>query len=340
MFGSTILEVGIGVVFTFLTVSLICGSVTETVASVMSWRSKTLMAGIQKMVNDQNGDGLALQLYNSALVHPRGNGEATSLGDIEQPPSYIDPKHFAQALLETVTAGKSTFPDISNAIAAMPESQLKTLLATLVTHANADLTTLRNNVASWFDAGMDRVTGEYKRRTQLWCFAIGFVIAAFLNIDTLHVAQVLWQNPNLAKGIAVHSEPTAQDALKAFQSATLPLGWTAERSAVWSNWCQDFAHFRPCAMQVFGWALTAGSTLFGTSFWYDALSSVLKLRGSGPPPPLAPLPAPPPAPIPAPDPIPVPVPVPVAIAPPAVVAAPPQAPGLAPGAPPATPTAS
>ena len=291
MFGSTVLEVGIGLVFTFLTVSLICGSVTETVATVLSWRSKGLMDGIQKLLNDPNGTGLALQLYNTAMVHPRGDGTAQSTGDVKQAPSYIDPKHFAQALLDAVAVGQTTVTEIKAAVGDIEDPQLKKMLMTMIVHAGTSVDTLRDHIAAWFDAGMDRVSGDYKRRTRFWCFTIGFAIAALLNIDTLHVATVLWQNPNLAKGISVGAEPTVQEALRAFQSASLPLGWTAERTAPWGR-PQDFSHFLPWALQIFGWVLTAGSTLFGTSFWYDTLSSVLKLRGVGPPPAPAPVPAP------------------------------------------------
>ena len=45
MFDSGVLEVGIGLIFTFLTVSLVCGQVTETIATILSWRATTLMDG-------------------------------------------------------------------------------------------------------------------------------------------------------------------------------------------------------------------------------------------------------------------------------------------------------
>ena len=279
MFGSTVLEVGIGLIFTFLTVSLICGSVTETIATIFSWRSATLLTGIKALVNDPNGNGLALHLYNTALMHPRGDGTATSTDDLKQVPSYIDPKHFAQALLDAVAAGQTTVAGIKTAVADLPDPQLKTMLTTMMTHTGASVDTLRDHVAAWFDAGMGRVSGDYKRRTQLWCFIIGFVIAAFLNIDTLHMAKVLWQNPDLAKGIALPTDNTAQAALAHVREAGLPFGWTDERIAVWTS-----CNYKGCAVMVLGWLFTAGSTLFGTSFWYDALSTVLKLRGSGPAP--------------------------------------------------------
>ena len=287
MFDSGVLEVGIGLIFTFLTVSLICGSVTETVATVLSWRSATLMDGIKKLVNDPNGTGLALQLYNASLVHARGDGSATSTDDVKQPPSYIDPQHFAKAFIDAVAVGQTSIDGIKGAVADIQDPQLKQFLTTEIQHAGASVDTLRDHVATWFDASMDRVSGDYKRRTQVWCFFIGLAIAILLNIDTLHIATVLWQNPALAKGIGSASGASAAAAMDAVAKLGLPIGWTQNPLTVWNS-----SSTGKIAAMVVGWGLTAGSTLFGTSFWYDALSNVLKLRGNGPAPAPAPVPAP------------------------------------------------
>ena len=287
MFGSNVLEVGVGLIFTFLTVSLICGSVTETIATIFSWRSATLMEGVKKLVNDPDGTGLALQLYNTSLVHARGDGTAASTDEIKQAPSYIDPKHFAQALLDNVAAGQTTIEGIKGAVADIQDPQIKQLLTTQIAQAGASVDSLRAHVAAWFDTSMNRVSGEYKRRTQFWCFVIGLAIAVFLDIDTLHVVTVLWQNPTLAKGIGNVAVPDAAAAVHAASSLQLPIGWTRDRIAVWQTCSAPVI-----AAVIVGWLFTAGSTLFGTSFWYDTLSSVLKLRGSGPPSASAPVPAP------------------------------------------------
>lgn len=289
MFDSGVLEVGIGLIFTFLTVSLICGQVTETIATIFAWRSATLLEGIKKLVNDPTGSGLALQLYNTSLVHARGDGTATSTDKVKNAPSYIDPKHFAHALLDAVAAGQTTVEGIKKQVDAIQDPQLRQMLSTLIAQAGASADTLRDHVAAWFDAGMNRVSGDYKRRTQVWCFAIGFIVAVFLNIDTLHLAAVLWQNPTLAKAIGSASGTTAMAATAMLEDLGLPIGWTDDRMAVWAS-----LNAKGCIAQIVGWLFTAGSTLLGSSFWYDTLANVIKLRGNGPAP--APVPVPAPAP--------------------------------------------
>jgi len=47
-------------------------------------------------------------------------------------------------------------------------------------------------VAGWFDEGMNRVSGWYRRQTQLIIFVIGAIVAGSLNASTVHVVQDLW----------------------------------------------------------------------------------------------------------------------------------------------------
>ena len=92
MFNSTVLDVGIGLIFTFLAVSLVASLVTEALASMLKWRSATLLTGIKNLLNDDAFGGLAKSIYNHALFNPRADGKAGSEKEIKTPPAYVDPK--------------------------------------------------------------------------------------------------------------------------------------------------------------------------------------------------------------------------------------------------------
>jgi hypothetical protein len=65
------------------------------------------------LLNDPNFRGLALQIYNHALVNPRADGTATANSPPPKAklPAYIDPQHFAHALMEVAgIAGASLSP--------------------------------------------------------------------------------------------------------------------------------------------------------------------------------------------------------------------------------------
>lgn len=279
MFSSTILDVAVGIIFTFLTVSLICGLLTETWATIRSWRAKTLLAGVQQLVNDPNFTGLAKALYQHALVSPRDSGTAQKPDQLKNRPSYIDPFHFADAMLDNLKVAAGTADQMKQAIKSSDlvkgDNQMTTMLTGMADRAGGDLTKLRSSIAAWFDAGMDRVSGTYKRWTQLFCFMIGLAIAIALNVDTLQVAAALWQQPQITHAIQTTMAPT--DAFKGMIALDLPIGWHT-------------GDLRPRAGvigwlgRILGWTITGLSTLFGATFWFDALSGLLKLRGSGPSP--------------------------------------------------------
>jgi hypothetical protein len=103
--------------------------------------------------------------------------------------------------------------------------------------------TARVHIETWFNDVMDRLSGGYKRRAQLVAFAIGFVLAVALNIDSINVAISLWREPTLRQAIVAQAEaytppatstdgsphpletiPALQTALKALN---LPAGWTS-----------------------------------------------------------------------------------------------------------------
>jgi len=277
MFDSTVLDVAVGLVFTFLTVSLFCGLLTETCATIMSWRANTLLAGVQALVNDPNFNKLAKTLYQHALVSPQDSGTAEKPADLKKLPSYIAPLQFADALLDTVKIGTGTAADMKTAIAGssllIGNSQMTTMLNGMADRAGGDVGKMRQAIAAWFDSSMDRVSGSYKRWTQLYCFGFGLIVAAALNIDTLHVARALWLQPQITHALTPTTDATA--ALSALNTTGLPIGW--------GSGAHDYGPLA-CSVRLLGWIITALSTLFGATFWFDALSGVMKLRGVGPSP--------------------------------------------------------
>jgi hypothetical protein len=100
MFGSTILDVAMGLIFSFLMISLVTSAATESFASALSWRANTLLQGVKDLLNDPQFSGLALKLYNHAAVNARFNGTALPRAEPAMKPSYIDAKQFAAAFMD------------------------------------------------------------------------------------------------------------------------------------------------------------------------------------------------------------------------------------------------
>ena len=92
--------------------------------------------------------------------------------------------------------------------------QLQQSLRALFLSVGKDADKFKIALEAWFNATMDRVTGWYKRFAQKWMVAIGFVLAASLNVDTIRIVEELSKNPNLAKAVAAQAESYANRGYK------------------------------------------------------------------------------------------------------------------------------
>ena len=269
MFNSTVLEVAVGMVFCFAAVALIVSSIYEAIASIFGLRSKTLLTGVKALLNDDSFSDLARGIYNHALINPRASGTAETEDDLINLPSYIDAKDFSTALLDCIQSVPGDFAKLGDDIEAITDPQLKTLLKGFYVHAQGDVAVLHQKLATWFDSSMNRVSGAYKRWSQLWCFLIGLVIAALFNIDTFHLFSNLWAHPSLVAGLDTVGIEHASDAMN--RLVAMPVGW--------ETFPPEFG--QALFIQLVGWLVTASAALFGAPFWFDILQQILKIRVRG-----------------------------------------------------------
>jgi hypothetical protein len=270
MFGSTVLEVAIGLTFCYATVALIVSTVQEALASLFRLRARTLLSGIKTMLNDPGFNSLASAIYSHALVNPHDDGHGANQNLIKYKPSYIDPQSFAVALIDTVQSIPGDYKQLGRDIDAIEDPQVKRVLQSVYQRAAGDMAAFQNSVAGWFDGAMERVSGAYKRRSLLISLLLSLLLAVLFNIDSIQLFRALWQHPTLAAQLAVPSatlDPRAVDAL-----FTLPIGWHSFPPAFDSKFL----------LNVVGWMLTASTALFGAPFWFDLMQRTVQLRGTGP----------------------------------------------------------
>lgn len=182
-------------------------------------------------------------------------------------PSYIEPAHFAIALLDSLRSNPAI--PLQAAIEALPDEQVRRVLLALYRQSSGDLQRFQEGIAGWFNSAMERLSGVYKRRQLLISFLLALLLTILLNIDSVHLFQTLWQNPALAAQIK--AAPSALDAEALRQLWAMPIGWSSFPPRL------DTAF----ALQVAGWLITAGTTLFGAPFWFDLLQRAVQLRGTG-----------------------------------------------------------
>ena len=161
---------------------------------------------------------------------------------------------------------------------------------------------LRANLESWFNNGMDRFAGWYKRWTVQVSLIVAAVVVISVNADTLMLANKLARDSALRAGIVTAADSTTQamagdfnkvqaarkELLVESEKLNLPLGWIDP---------QVDGKVDPFAVERFpnsfgGWLWKALGLLvsvlavsLGAPFWFDTLSSFMNLRGAGKVPP-------------------------------------------------------
>ncbi|TKC88714.1 hypothetical protein FAZ69_13250 [Trinickia terrae] len=281
MFNSTVLEVGIGIIFCFCAVSLIVSSINEAIASAFQLRGKYLLQGIKDLLNDPNLDGLALDIYNHALFNPNSSGDAGGQADLTSKPAYVPPRQFALALVDILQTNIPDAGDLAGAIQSVPDPQLRQMLQGLYQRAAGETAQFETEIAAWYDSAMQHVSGDYKRTLQFWTVLFGLAVAMLMNIDALHLFKVLWMHPALVQGLASDQLASASSAWNQLSISGLPIGWDAapfdyKNGKLALHYSSD----QLLAMSA-GWLITASSTLFGAPFWFDLLRKAGDLFGGG-----------------------------------------------------------
>lgn len=269
MFGSTVLEVAIGMTFCYAFVGLLVTTVQEAIASALRLRARTLMTAVKAMFNDPSFTSLARALYCHALVNPRDDGTAPVQSALENKPSYISPKHFAMALVDIIQTVPNNWEQLGRDIDAMDDPQVRTVLQSIYLRAGGNMERFQQYLANWFDNTMERVSGSYKRRSAMISLLISLAIAVTFNIDSIHLFSTLWQQPALTAQLKLSEAAISGDVLASLR--TLPVGW------------EDFPPKPDTAflVQVAGWLLTAASSMFGAPFWFDVFQRLVNMRGTG-----------------------------------------------------------
>lgn len=308
MFGLEVLDIGLGLVFLYLILSLVCTSATEIVAGVMHLRAKTLVEGIRNLLRDP-------EIEKEFFQHPL----IKSLNIRGRNPSYIPAQTF-RWVLTSIIVGAGRPKGVKEIRAAVEQRaqgnpELKNVLLTLIGEAGKDIEQLHSNIEIWFNNAMDRVTGWYKSKSQVITFCVALIVTVASNADTIDITNALAKNPALRQALVAQAEQYAKRessndtvqlraaltqggdsgsgykpglavSLSVLDSLTrpgtrikqdigeleqlgVPLGWK-ETPAGW-GWLT----------KITGLLLTTLALTLGAPFWFDILKKVVNIRSSG-----------------------------------------------------------
>ena len=194
---------------------------------------------------------------------------------------------------------------------------LQTALKALIDSSGEDGAALQKKVEDWFNDGMDRVTGWYKKNAQVNAILMACAITLVMNVDTVKVANILWENPTARAEIvdAAHAraQKSPEESLPMVKyenpndaTESTPVNVPAspeeglspnEKSLLGqlTGWGPDWkklgaAHgLGPWLLAALGliylhgigWIVSALAVSLGAPFWFDTLNRFMNIRNAG-----------------------------------------------------------
>lgn len=336
MFNSQVLEIAIGLIFVYLIASMLASTVREIIESALKTRAVQLERGLRLLLDDPSGRqtltalfshpqlfGLFDGVYDPARLTRNWrfwrrdtttrNGGILSAHARRLPfgsslPSYIPSRNFALALLDLLArhgspapaTGANGAPALETLLAhanALTPGRLRDALLVALNEAQGDFDRARTSLEAWFDSNMDRVSGWYKRESQVILLLIGLLTAVAFDLDTLRITRELANNNTVRAQVVLQAaalNAKGSDGQQALQGDTTALaaahkglgdlvGWDGRTCTVDGQHASGLACLGTAIAfwrALGGWLLTAVAISLGAPFWFDLLNKVMVVRAT------------------------------------------------------------
>ncbi len=269
--------VALGGMFLFL--SLAAMAVVEGISSLFDMRAKEFEKGVTALLEDR-----ATDVLNSPLLRSLGRAS----GRKKDLPSYVPPEIFATAVMGLMKATKE-----ARELAMAAEASAPPALVEMADEVGADTAALKSKIEAWFEAGMERVSGRYRRSIQWVTRVVALALVFGLNADSFEVGARAWSDPSVRQEALEYSQKLLEMCKRddvgklscpgvpesgAEAAAAYPLGWT---SLKWHA-MKDVGGY---LYKLIGLLTTVLAATLGAPFWFDVLTRLAPgLRQAGPKP--------------------------------------------------------
>lgn len=132
---------------------------------------------------------------------------------------YVEDRRYRSALTEIVNQideevsllglEPTTNVSLMAGIHQISNPNLRNALSTVIASAD-NMEVARGNLETWFNNSMQRASASYAGKMKNLSIAVALVFALALNIDTLHIARTLWEDPARRQQISSEASYTVQ----------------------------------------------------------------------------------------------------------------------------------
>jgi hypothetical protein len=190
----------------------------------------------------------------------------------------------------------------------------------LFSDARQDSYQFKLKLEDWFDETMQRCNGWYKKQTQSILLILGFCLAWAFNVDSIAISKILIKDKvvrdqivqmaiskqkeygeildSIKKTTVTTKQLNGDTALTITETITEPIDAKEINDRVYEELKNDanqvqailglkgspetIAKYQPSTgLMILGWIITAMAISLGSSFWFDLLNKLIKLRGAG-----------------------------------------------------------
>ena len=303
LLGSTALEVAIGLSFVYLLLALLCTTANEWLATLLKTRARMLETGIRQLLDNQPHNDAHDGFLRAFYQHPLIQGLCHQGGH----PSYLPARTFSAVIMDLMKQTNAAPPPEAKGDpgawvdACLAEGDVKAAMRALVPPTGGDFASLQKNLEGWFDDAMDRISGWYKRRTQLWTFLLALLITVLANADTFKIVRHLSADPALRQSVveaakvrAAEPRPTVEVEYKDPNDPLKPtvthLGenplHAGEQDLLaqligWGKDEKERQSFADWLLRLCGWLVSIVAISLGAPFWFDVLNKFINIRSAG-----------------------------------------------------------
>ena len=313
MLGSDTLDVAVGLIFLFLLLSLVCSSIKEALETVLKYRARFLYRGIVELFGGADRTDMVDAFYLHPIINALFPGpyNPNHRGNL---PAYIPARAFSLVLVDLIhpaserLAGLAAVPEADRAATAVAQLRaavgkignpsLERAILPLIAAGGNDIALVREHIEAWFNGTMDRVSGWYKRWTQIIIACIGLLLAVILNVDAISIGRYLYTD-QVQRAVIVAQAGTAvqNKGVNTGTALTDPLGFIQLQGGVPVGWVlepekgqspADFAHDwrkvprtpQSWVLKIAGILLTLFAISLGAPFWFDVLNKIMVIRST------------------------------------------------------------
>lgn len=295
------LEVIVGMIFTFMLLSLLGTTFNELVSAWRGWRGFYLEEALKRLLEYKDNPAVFEKFKKNPMFRQLMQHAAPLR--VSQAPAYLSAQNFSSILSNVLKKKDSFLKSADDFFDGLPaDSQLRQVLEQFKEEGHTSVEAFKARLQTWFDDVMYQASGWYKRHLQFVTFFVGLGIAVVLNADSFQIyshlstnanartelaaaanafansrdtlaTQTVPANQNLSGGQVAHGIQTAaNDPELRTAYNILGLGWSMDDVVV---------NYKCWLLRLLGWLITALAISLGAPFWFDVLKKIITIQSTG-----------------------------------------------------------